>query len=225
MQELGIQRTLTPESPESNPGLYVSRAVIQSILESAQSTDSVLKAALQSVLDQGKQYILKSTIQSILNSTAQPTLGSSLTPEPEPELPPDTRPIWPGRIELIYKAYVAEKEAWLAAHPTVRPSSYRQKRGFTDYPIRYCKEQVRYLPTQRLDLQSETLLEGRPHWTTEEIQAWLDNEALKEQEVERQVEAELVATGGFGRERGVQGLWSRIQDDITAQAREFRFVF
>lgn len=173
--------------------MYISREAIQSIIEGA--TQSQLKAALQTVLDQGDQFILKSTIQSILDFTSQQPLTS---PTPEPEQLPDTRPIWPGRIELIYQAYIIDKESWLAAHPTVRPSNYRQKKGLEDYSIQYCKEQLRYLPIQRLDLQSETLLEGRPHWTTEEIQAWLDNKALEDQEVERQVEAELVAAGGFG---------------------------
>ena len=109
--------------------------------------------------------------------TPEPTLASELTP--------DTRPIWPGRPELIYKQYLIEKEAWLTAHLTVRHSNYREKRGFESYSPRYCKEQSRYLPDHRLDLETETVVEGRPHWTTEEVHAWLDNEALEEQEVEQ----------------------------------------
>jgi len=31
----------------------------------------------------------------------------------------DSRPIWPGRPEVIYSKYLANKEAWLAAHPTI----------------------------------------------------------------------------------------------------------
>lgn len=34
----------------------------------------------------------------------------------------DTRPIWSGRIELKHQAYLAEKNTWLAANPTVRPA-------------------------------------------------------------------------------------------------------
>jgi hypothetical protein len=46
------------------------------------------------------------------------------TPKQTREPTPDTRPIWPGRIELIYKQYLVEKEAWLTTHLTVRPSNY-----------------------------------------------------------------------------------------------------
>jgi hypothetical protein len=71
----------------------------------------------------------------------------------------------------------------------------------------------RYLPDHHIDLETETILEGRPHWTTEEIHAWLDYEALQEQEVERQVEAEIIAAGGFGqsRERGFQGVIAELR--------------
>jgi hypothetical protein len=71
-----------------------------------------------------------------------------------------------------------------------------------------------------------TILEGRPHWTTEEIHAWLDYEALQEQEVERQVEAELIAAGGFGqsRERGIRGVHGRIETDFQALKEQYRFV-
>jgi hypothetical protein len=71
-----------------------------------------------------------------------------------------------------------------------------------------------------------TILKGRPHWTTEEIHAWLDYEALQEQEVERQVEAELIAAGGFGqtRERGIQGVYSRVETDFQALKEQYRFV-
>jgi hypothetical protein len=46
----------------------------------------------------------------------------SLSLTPEPANPPDIRLIWPGRIEVIYQAYLAEKNTWLAANPTVRPA-------------------------------------------------------------------------------------------------------
>jgi hypothetical protein len=47
----------------------------------------------------------------------------SFSPEPESSATEvDPRPIWPSRIELIYQAYLAEKNTWLAANPTVRPA-------------------------------------------------------------------------------------------------------
>jgi hypothetical protein len=44
----------------------------------------------------------------------------------------DTRPIWPGRPEVIYSKYLAKKEAWLAAHPTIRSSNYHKAIGLKD---------------------------------------------------------------------------------------------
>ena len=157
----------------SEASQVIPRATVQAILDSASrsTSQSALQSALQSVLDTGNpQFIPKETIQRILEShpTPPPT-------EPVRELTPDTRPIWPGRIELIYKQYIVEKEAWLTAHPTVRPSNYREKRGLESYSPRWCKEQSRYLPNHRIDLETETILEGRPHWTETDFQA------LKEQ--------------------------------------------
>ena len=61
----------------------------------------------------------------------------SLSPDPEPAPQPvpeyDTRPIWPALPELIHKRYVAEKVAWLAAHPDVRPAQYLKARGLVQY--------------------------------------------------------------------------------------------
>lgn len=205
----------------------IPRATVQAILNSASrsTSQSALQSALQSVLDLGSQLIPKATIQRILES--HPAPPPTLPPaEPVREPTPDTRPIWPGRIELIYKQYIVEKEAWLTAHPTVRPFNYREKRGLESYSPRWCKEQSRYLPDHRIDLETETILEGRPHWTTEEIHAWLDYEALQEQEVERQIEAELIAAGGFGqsRERGIRGVYGRIETDFQALKEQYRFV-
>jgi hypothetical protein len=214
----------TSNSTSSSVDLFISRAAVQSILNSA--SQSSLKLALQSALDQGSQFILKSAIQRILDSTRQPSPESPPQSPPQSHQAPDTRPIWPGRPELIYKQYLTEKEAWLSAHPSVRPSNYRSARGLDSHSIRYCKEQARFLPIQRLDLESEALIEGRPHWSTEEIQAWLDNKALEQEKVDRQVEAELVAAGGFGQssERGIQGLWGRIGSDIQARKEQYRFA-
>jgi hypothetical protein len=203
----------------------IPRATVQAILDSSTTGQSALQSALQSVLDRGNpQFIPKEIIQRILES--HPAPPPKPTPEPIREPTPDTRPIWPGRIELIYKQYIVEKEAWLTTHPTVRPSNYRAKRGLESYSPRWCKEQSRYLPDHRIDLETETILEGRPHWTTEEIYAWLDYEALQEQEVERQVEADLIAAGGFGqsKERGFQGVYGRVETDFQALKEQYRFV-
>jgi hypothetical protein len=56
-------------------------------------------------------------------------------------------------------------------------------------------------------------------WVGEEVSAWLDWEKIQEQEVERQVEAEVIEAGGFGqsRRRGVKSLWSQIEGNTKAR--------
>jgi hypothetical protein len=137
----------------------------------------------------------------------------------------DTRPIWPGRPELLYKQYLAKKEAWLIAHLDVQPANYRTARGLEVYSVRWCNENRRYLPRERIDLQTETELDEALNWTHEEISAWLDNDALKDQEIEQEVEAELISAGGFGQnnERGVRRLQKRIRMDQEAQREQYRF--
>jgi hypothetical protein len=133
-----LESTLDPELASQ----VIPRVTVQAILDLASRStgQSALQSALQSVLNTGNpQFIPKETIQRILES--HPAPPPALPPaEPVQEPTPDTRPIWPGRIELIYKQYIVEKEAWLTAHPTVRPSNYREKRGLESYSARWGKE-------------------------------------------------------------------------------------
>jgi hypothetical protein len=136
----------------------------------------------------------------------------------------DSRPIWPSRSEVIYSKYLAKKEAWLAAHPTIQSSNYHKAIGLKDWDTRWCKEQAKFLPSQRLDIKAGKLLDGRPHWTTEEIEAWLDFEALKDTEADRLAEEELAEIGGFGEQRGVRSIWARIDAEKAAERVSYRFA-
>jgi hypothetical protein len=118
--------------------------------------------------------------------TTQPAPKS--TPESTIVLP-DTRPIWPGRPELIYQQYLAEKEAWLADNLEVQPARYRKARGLEIYSLSWFRRRRLELPIQRLDLVTETLLKGTPDWTYEVVSAWLDWDKIQEEEVDKQVEA------------------------------------
>jgi hypothetical protein len=55
-----------------------------------------------------------STVQAILTA---PTASAALT---------TPRQLSPDRPEVLMQAYLAEKAAWLAQHPTVRPAEYRK---------------------------------------------------------------------------------------------------
>jgi hypothetical protein len=232
--------------------LWVPRSQIQGILDSAPS-DPAFQSAVNSLLQSSGQFILKSTIQSLLNSTPESTTqpapesttqpASELTTQPAPEsttqpasestiIIPDNRPIWPGRPELIYRQYLAEKEAWLADNPGFgTPASYRRSRGLEIYSAVLIRRYRHALPLWRLDLDTETLLKDDiAEWSNEEISAWLDWKEVQDQEAtreaDRQVEAELIKAGGFGRskERGVRGLWDRIDADIEARNVQYRFT-
>ena len=193
--ELGITLDSTP----------LTTVPISPVLHANSGVTSIAEAALAHDIDAG------STIEVQPPSPAAPTL--------------DTRPIWPGRPELLYKQYFAEKEAWLLAHPDVRPAKYRTARGLEVYSVRWCNENRRNLPRERINLETETELDEAPNWTHEEISAWLDNDALKDQEIEKEVEAKLISAGGFGqsKERGVRGLQNRIRRDQEAQREQYRF--
>ena len=46
----------------------------------------------------------------------------------------------PDRPEVLIQAYLAEKAAWLAQHPTVRPTKYRKARKWTTPRPKVLKE-------------------------------------------------------------------------------------
>ena len=97
-------------------------------------------------------------------------------------------------------------------------------RGLKQYPQRWRNENRRYLGYQRLDLDTETLLEDSPNWTNEEIDAWLDWDTEETIEVERQEEADYIARGGPSTERGIKGLWGQIGTSIQAEREQYRFA-
>lgn len=197
MQELGVDRLPPSPPPAMVPGF---------------SNSGVLHANSQ------PQTIAQGALQELES-------GPSAQGPENP--PPDTRPIWPSRPELIYQAYLAEKEAWLASNPNVLPAQYRTKRGLTRWSDKWCQQNTKFLPASRLNLQTEALVRGDPKWTLEEIRAWLDWDQRKEQEAEQEAEAELIAAGGFGRLRdgaGFQAGMRRVADRIQADERQYRFA-
>ena len=146
----------------------------------------------------------------------------SLSPSPESAIQPDpelvdTRPIWPHRPELIYRRYIDEKEDWLRAHPDVQPAQYRTARGLEQYSKAWLNENRRYLGFRRLDLETETFLEGRAKWTDEEIEAYLDWDIQETIKVEIQEEAKFNRHRGFSREHSVQGLYNQAAAEVQAQ--------
>jgi hypothetical protein len=143
-----------------------------------------------------------------------------------PKAKVDTRPVWPGRIEVIYSKYIAEKAAFLAANPTVQETNYRKSRGLKVWKPLDRRYEMRFLPRQRIDVQGKKLLDGRPSWSNEEINAYLDYQAVKEQEIEAKEEARIVSQGGFrrSRNRGISGLLGSISKRIEEEEAQYCFV-
>ncbi|KIM92565.1 hypothetical protein OIDMADRAFT_62452 [Oidiodendron maius Zn] len=132
--------------------------------------------------------------QATIQVALQRTVSRASTSNPEnTTIEVDTRPIWPGRPELIYQAYLDAKEAWLAINIAVNPAQYRSKRGLTRWSKSWCRQNKKFLPYQRLDLESETLIPGDPNWSYEELYAWLNWDEKKQEEADQEAEAELIA--------------------------------
>ena len=153
--------------------------------------------------------------------------GLHIEPQSEVEVEAlvDTRPIWPGRIEVIYAQYLAAKEEWLAANPDIPASGYRQSRGFLIWSVAKRKYQTRALKyMNRIDLSTGRELEGSPHWTTEEIDAYIDYQEEKEVVLERQLEAEFAVSGYVSKERGIGHIHRHIERELAADRAQYRYA-
>jgi hypothetical protein len=78
---------------------------------------------------------------------------------------------------------------------------------------------IRFLPRQRINVQGKKLLDGRPGWSNKEINAYLDYQSVKEQEIKAKEEARIVSQGGFGqsRNRGISGILGSINKRIEEE--------
>jgi hypothetical protein len=86
-------------------------------------------------------------------------------------------------------------------------------------------EHHKFLLRQRLDLETETLLPSRPHWTDKECHAWWDDEDRRNEESDAIGVAELKARGRFGAEKPRE-LWAMAADDPSRKRDQelYRFV-
>jgi hypothetical protein len=82
-------------------------------------TDRVVQFSTTAIaldFSDSKDLYTNSQTQTTTQVALQRVVSRANTLDPEnTTIELDTRPIWPGRPELIYQAYIAEREAWLAA--------------------------------------------------------------------------------------------------------------
>ena len=77
-----------------------------------------------------------------------------------------------------------------------------------------------------IDLSTGRELDGRPHWTQEELDAYADFQALENKREEEAVEEEITGQGGFGQsaKRGVKTVHARINLQIQQENAQYRFA-
>jgi hypothetical protein len=143
------------------------------------------------------------------------------------EGPTDTRPIWPGRIEVIYAKYIAEKTVWLTSHPHIQASKYRSARGLTIYTPKDRRYHalsrtsvLRY--TERIDLTTEKVVAGKPNWSDEELDAYIDYQLNAEADLEKGLLEEFVAAGCLNTHRP-NDIHQRIERDIDDESARYQF--
>ena len=124
----------------------------------------------------------------IIVQTEVPVQESQNSIQKLAQLPP--LPIEPDRPEAIYSKYLATKEAWLAAYPTEQPSKYHKAIGLKNWDRRYCQEQHKYMPLDRLDPKTGREINHLvfANWTIDEVQAYLDYHDRLDHIVEEQEE-------------------------------------
>jgi hypothetical protein len=126
----------------------------------------------------------------------------------------------PDRPEVLMQAYLAEKIAWLAQHPTVRPTEYRKARKWTTPRPKVLKEQSFYMPKERRDLKGD-IIANQANWTPEEIVVWLDNEGKKEEDEYNKLESEFIRNGNRHRENGRTEIWARLEEEHARDAKRY----
>jgi hypothetical protein len=136
-----------------------------------------------------------------------------LRPQPPKKLSPD-------RPEVLMQAYLAEKAAWLAQHPTVRPIGYRKARKWKTPRPNILKEHLFYMPKERRDLTG-TIIAEKANWSNEEIMVWLDNEDRRQEEECNTLQEEFNANGQRHTENTRGELWERLEREHARDAERY----
>ncbi len=137
-----------------------------------------------------------------------------------PVAPTVPKQLSPDRPEVLIQAYLAEKTAWLAQHPTIRPTEYRKARKWKNPRPKVLKEQLFYMPKERRDLNGN-IIATKANWTNEEIIVWLDNEERKEEEEYNKLQAEFDTNNQRYTENGRREIWARVVEEVTRDSERY----
>jgi hypothetical protein len=141
----------------------------------------------------------------------------SLQPELQPQL---SKQLSPDRPEVLIQAYLAEKDAWLSKHPTIRPSEYRKARKWKTPRPKILKEQVFYMPKERRNLAG-IVIADKANWTNEEIIVWLANEEKREQDEYNRLNLEFTENSNRHTENRPRDIWARLQEEHARESEQY----
>jgi hypothetical protein len=134
---------------------------------------------------------------------------------------PVPKQLSPDRPEVLIQAYLAEKAMWLAQHPTTRPTDYRKARKWKTLRPKVLKEQVFYMPRERRDITTGTIIAEKADWTNEEIIVWLDNRERQEQSEYDRLEVEFTGNGNRFAENGIRDIWARVGREYAQDSERY----
>ena len=118
------------------------------------------------------------------------------------------------------QAYLAEKQAWLSQHPTIRPTEYRKARKWKTLRPKVLKEQAFYMPRERRDLIG-IIIADIANQTNEEIIVWLDNEDKKEQDEYNKLESEFIRNDSRHTENRQKEIWARLTEEHARESERY----
>ena len=216
-----VQAVLTAPPP---PEASTVQAVLTAPVAPATSTlQAVLTAPAAPVVSTVHTVLtaptapVVSSVQAVITAPVAPVTSTVQAVLTAPVAP---KQLSPDRPEVLIQAYLAEKTAWLAQHPTVRPTEYRRARKWKNPRPKVLKEQVFYMPKERRDLTG-TIIANKANWSNEEIMVWLDNEERKEEEEYNRLESEFVRNGNRFAENGHKDIWARIEEEYTRDSERY----
>jgi hypothetical protein len=184
---------------------------------------------LQASITTQSQILLEMDITAarLVASTAPtaPAAPTAPTAPAAPAVPVSTaslvpKQLSPDRPEVLIQAYLAEKTAWLAQHPTIRPAEYRKARKWKTPRPKVLKEQAFYMPRERRDLTG-AIIADKANWTNEEIVVWLDNRERQEENEYNQLEVEFTGNGNRFAESGSRDIWARIEREHAQDSERY----
>ena len=127
----------------------------------------------------------------------------------------------PGRPEILMVAYLAEKNTWLAQHPTVRPTNYRKARKLQNQRPKVLKEQAFYMPRERRDIATGRVIAEPAKWTPKETLVWLDYQNKRDKEEDERLDAEYRANGNRFKENNARDIWNRVGEEVARESERY----